>query len=337
MKLLYLGNMYNLEYSFASEWIGRGHQFFPVVEDSYWNVSCFYNNCNPFKNVVPFFGAVSLAEVSQNSVDSIISNVKPDIILVRCWNSFSNLNLPNAIFYKVESPARDKKDDPLPLIMPHRSNKAFLTMVKQEIDAYRRLLPIPVGYFPYGVSSFYEKPSNKKYDIMSTGTAILGYKLQSYEMLVKPICDTIPNALHVYQNYGRDLMPWAKNCFKDPFFAEQGPGIIGLYKIYVCPVAMRFDHGMASHKLFQSLGCRTFTITQHVDGIEDMFGRDGENLCYADSSKECLDKVQFYLKHDTEREKIADRGYKFVHATYNWFNLFKNALLEVGDMYGTSL
>jgi len=337
MKLMYIGNMYNLEYSFASELIGRGHQFFPVVDDAYCGGSDFYMGSNPYRNVTSIFGGYSLRDGSQQKVDSLISTVKPDVILVRCWNSFSNFNLPNAIFYKVESPARENKGDPLPLIMPHKSNKSFFTIIKQEMEVYKKLLPVPVGYFPYGVSSFYEKPSNKEYDVFSTGTALLGYKIQSYEMLVKPICEAIPTSLHVYQHYGRELMPWAKNCFKDPFFAEQGPSIFSKYKIFICPVAMRFDPGMTSHKLVQSMGCRTFTITQHVDGIEDLFGRDGENICYADSSKECLDKVQFYLKHDTEREKIADRGYRFIHANYNWYNLLKNALIEVGDRYGTTL
>jgi spore maturation protein CgeB len=44
-----------------------------------------------------------------------------------------------------------------------------------------------------------------------------------------------------------------------------------------------------------------------------MFTR-GVHLEWYHSQEECLELIDYYLKHDTERRRIARQGYEFAHA-----------------------
>ena len=50
-----------------------------------------------------------------------------------------------------------------------------------------------------------------------------------------------------------------------------------------------------------------FVLANHTKGIEDIFEVGKEIVTYKDT-KECLEKIKFYIENDTEREEIARAG-----------------------------
>ena len=56
-----------------------------------------------------------------------------------------------------------------------------------------------------------------------------------------------------------------------------------------------------------------FVMVHHTKGMEKVFGSSGVNLVYFDSVEDCVEKIKYYLEHEKERKKIAERGYKYAN------------------------
>jgi hypothetical protein len=69
-----------------------------------------------------------------------------------------------------------------------------------------------------------------------------------------------------------------------------------------------------SNRTWITLGCGGFLLTNYVPGLETIFTR-GVHLEWYRDIEECLELVDYYLKHEDERKKIARAGYEFAHAT----------------------
>lgn len=77
--------------------------------------------------------------------------------------------------------------------------------------------------------------------------------------------------------------------------------------------------------------CGTFTLAKRAPGYELLF-EDGVHLKYFDAADEFFELAEWYLKHDTEREKIAVAGMQRAHAEFNCEKIAKHMLnlIETG-------
>lgn len=75
--------------------------------------------------------------------------------------------------------------------------------------------------------------------------------------------------------------------------------------------------GLLVGRVWETVGCGTFLLTQRKDFIEDFF-EDGLHLVLFNTPRECAEKINYYLTHDKERQKIAKQGYEhgLKHHTY---------------------
>jgi len=80
----------------------------------------------------------------------------------------------------------------------------------------------------------------------------------------------------------------------------------------VINIAMKEDLNM---RCFEAMGTGSFLLTDYVPHIEELF-EDGKHLVLYRSLEEAVDKAEYYLKHDSEREKIAQAGYEEVMAKH---------------------
>jgi len=76
-------------------------------------------------------------------------------------------------------------------------------------------------------------------------------------------------------------------------------------------------NGLLVGRVWETIGCGTFLLTQRKDFIEDFF-KDGEHLVLFETPEDCAEKIKYYLAHEKEREKIAKAGYEYglTHHTY---------------------
>ena len=69
-----------------------------------------------------------------------------------------------------------------------------------------------------------------------------------------------------------------------------------------------------NYRTFETLGCGTFLLTNNTDRLKDLFDI-GKHLVIYDNFDDCCDKIKYYLRHEKEREKIAEAGH--AHALRN--------------------
>ncbi len=72
-----------------------------------------------------------------------------------------------------------------------------------------------------------------------------------------------------------------------------------------------------SNRTWYTLGCGGFLLTLYSPSLEELFVR-GKQLDWFVSSRECCQKIQYYLDHDVQRRRIAEDGYRLAHEKYSY-------------------
>jgi hypothetical protein len=89
--------------------------------------------------------------------------------------------------------------------------------------------------------------------------------------------------------------------------------------------------GLLVARVWETIGCGTFLLTQRKDFIEDFF-KDGKHLALFDSESECAEKIKYYLENEDEREKIAEAGYELGLKNHTYVARAQTMLSEVKDL-----
>ena len=63
-------------------------------------------------------------------------------------------------------------------------------------------------------------------------------------------------------------------------------------------------------RIFKVTGCGGFLLTDYTEGIEGLYETGKEIVCFSDFD-DLIKKIKYYLKHNEEREKIAQAGYEY--------------------------
>ncbi len=83
-------------------------------------------------------------------------------------------------------------------------------------------------------------------------------------------------------------------------------------------------------RVFEVMGTGSFLLTNWVPTIEEVF-EDGKHLVLYRSLDEAVDKARYYLKHEDERQAIAQAGYEHViknHTIQNRVDVILNEFLN---------
>ncbi|PAV11363.1 hypothetical protein ASJ81_10340 [Methanosarcina spelaei] len=72
-----------------------------------------------------------------------------------------------------------------------------------------------------------------------------------------------------------------------------------------------------------------FYMVEYMEELEEFFEIGKEIVCYTDK-EDMVNKIKYYLKHDDEREKIRQAGYKRCLQDHTWHKRFEMAFHEMG-------
>lgn len=110
--------------------------------------------------------------------------------------------------------------------------------------------------------------------------------------------------------------PWSSYGFRCPkvtVYPQHYARICNAAEIMLgCDARFDMDYN-TSNRTWITLGCGGFLLTNYQRGLEDMFVK-GKHLEWYQNTAECLEMIDFYLRHPDKRRKIAAAGYEHVHA-----------------------
>jgi spore maturation protein CgeB len=77
-----------------------------------------------------------------------------------------------------------------------------------------------------------------------------------------------------------------------------------------------------NYRTFETLGCKTFLLTNETPGLKDLFDI-GDHLVTYDSVFDLLEKINYYLNNEKERELITNNGYDHVIKNHTFLERMK--------------
>lgn len=75
--------------------------------------------------------------------------------------------------------------------------------------------------------------------------------------------------------------------------------------------------------------CRTFQLSNYIDELNKYGFYEGENICTFNNKQEMLDKVNYYLNNEKEREIIAENSYNLVLKNHTWAKRFSDVFVNI--------
>jgi GT2 family glycosyltransferase len=103
-------------------------------------------------------------------------------------------------------------------------------------------------------------------------------------------------------------------CLKQRIYPKEFAKICFAAKIFL---GCDYDYDLEGYftiRTWYALGCGGFLVTNYLPGMETIF-KKGIHLEWYHNPEECLDLIDYYLKHESERKKIARCGYEYAHST----------------------
>jgi len=82
-------------------------------------------------------------------------------------------------------------------------------------------------------------------------------------------------------------------------------------------------------RVFEAISIGRLLLTDKVDGIDDIF-KDGEHYIRYKDWQDLDKKIDYYLNHEKEREKIAKTGSEYIHATQT----YEHRLYKILESFG---
>lgn len=322
LKVMYVGGIYGVEMSMWYEVNGS-----PTLR------GCFCSDPGDGAN-----GVVDKMKphvlVSENSLQSLRNSFNPHLTIFRTWNkSVWKMTETDLAWAQEIMPLReDGTRHPYDCMDTQIPPQAKLIMYQNQVTAKRK----KSLWMPYCVSKHAEKRGTVK-DIpilvatnLPPSHVIGNNKIRSCDILLKPVVDWNPSLLHAYTLEQLGSIEYLGQCIKGGIPPTEINNFIPRAKIWISPTSIWYDEGAISYETLRGMACGTLTLTNKYPGIEDVLGRDGDTIIYANTVEETLDKVKYYLSHDSEREKIASRGYEFVHNEYNFETHLRRIAKELG-------
>ena len=80
---------------------------------------------------------------------------------------------------------------------------------------------------------------------------------------------------------------------------------------------------------FEINGCGGFQLSYYVEGLEQYYEIGQEIAVYLDMD-DLINKVNYYLAYEDEREAIAERGYQRTLSEHTYKQRFQSVLTQMG-------
>ena len=240
-----------------------------------------------------------------------INNINPDLVLSYSkdipFSVLENIRgqYKTAIFYPDASIPLNKK-------LVHYAKKVdylFITNNHQLADLYSMGVANPVFCMQGCDRSEHRIIPTKKSKWFSDVTFVGKASNENRINLIRAVDDQF-----YFKSWGGRWEKHGLTCLKNRIYPKEYAMICYASKIVLgCDYYSHLEKYF-SNRTWITMGCGGFLLTNYVPGLETIF-KKGVHLEWYNSHQECLDLIDYYLKNEEKRKKIAQNGYEFVHST----------------------
>ena len=161
----------------------------------------------------------------------------------------------------------------------------------------------------------------KKYDVAFVGTP-KGERLEYMRYLLKKKVNFI------LAGGGWADYPEFKERYLGQISDEDFVKLINETRINICFSKNYFNSPHVLERSLQVNACKAFALTGYVDGYFPKF-KEGKDIMTFKNKEELFEKIQYYLKREKEREKIAENAYKKVTMLYSNQKMLRDAFSSI--------
>lgn len=230
--------------------------------------------------------------------------------------------------------------------IPHYDH--ILTFEPMDLDYIKKTYNKEAVYLPIGVaeqlfcSNSENEDSEKKYDISFIGNST-DNRLEVLDKVAE-YCAINNKEIIVYGHYWHNKNLWQK-IFSKRHFARKHPYLVKYVTntfLHGKAVADLYNNSRISlnihtslHKginprTFEILGNNNFELCDYRSDAQKMGLIDGVNIVMYNNTKECVEKIKYYLNNEDECLKIAKAGKEFVMKNYTMKKLLADVLKKDG-------
>lgn len=165
----------------------------------------------------------------------------------------------------------------------------------------------------------------KDIDVLFTGTylPIGGYRREILQELDKQF------NLQVYSITPNEWREVGLKNVHNAIVDEGLPELVGRAKVNISVDIWCDDAGYWSDRNAQIMACGGMVLFKHIPMSEARFG---DNIAYAYSPQDFIEKTRYYLNNRQEREDLAHRGYLYAIDNLMVRNRVKDLLTIVGEI-----
>lgn len=255
-----------------------------------------------------------------------VKRFNPDIIFVFNDNvpipvlrEVSGSGVATIMFYVDWRP-----ETPRDIIERARMTDFFLVTSRGRIDEYLREGVRNPVYFTEACDRYNHKVRRPILPVWKSDVAFIGAARPNelrvrLVMRLRKICDV--------RVYGKNWDQFGIRASLKNVYPRGYSLVCGGAKIVLGADITNSTDGCWSNRLWLTLGCGGFLLTNYVPGMEEFFTNQ-EHLVWYRSEEECVDLVKEFLNKPKERERIADQGYRYVHE-HQTFHHFVDKVFEL--------
>lgn len=267
-------------------------------------------------------------QMRKNLIEQI-NKIKPDYILLTIWGcgEFESIDLIGEI--NKASPETkiiglftdDDRDYEISSVYYALFLDYSIVNQVHYVPKYRKEGHKAFPSFSIDLKNF--KPMNlkKKYDVSFIGA---------------PIQPRIELMRFLIQN-GIKVNIWGRNWFKYPEFKDFYKGIpdekefvkiINESRINLAPSKNMYGEPHFKGRILEFAACKSFALVDYFSGYLNYF-KENEEIVFVKDKDDLLRKIDYYLKNEKEREKIAENSYNKVVKNHDLVLVYSNIFREI--------
>lgn len=313
-----------------------GHEVMPVYTDDYRMI------CPYYKKKLDKMGfhlfRMKYEEMWKQHLHGLLDEFHPDVVLF--------INFPEYIFdirdlQDIKKQSKiicwfvDGVSEKKELIKYYPYFDRICVFEERDVMFLHDVCNISSLYVPVGYNAAYEncKPEKKEFDIIFIGSPLIN-RLKILESVAKK-AEEEKWKLTIYGPFYDERYPWKKYFFrvKYPHIVKylkntrvMASQVAKLYsKTKICLNIHTPEHKSPNPRTFDILATGSFELIDERKSYGGFLEEDRDLVQFKDID-DLLDKIDYYLRYEAEREKIAENGHRAVSGILDMKSLLTTVL-----------